>query len=74
MQLWKYLSFSLIVRLRGFRGRFMLKFHVRPDLDILFEKLTAQVLAWPRLGMLLHFEAPGELQVDKVKMQQLTSG
>ena len=50
----------------------MFSFHVGPDLDILFEKLAAQISARLGLGTLLRFEAPGDLQVDIVKMQQLT--
>ena len=46
----------------------MLSFHVDPDLDILFEKLTKQTDAWMGLGTLLLFEAPGDLWVDIAKM------
>ena len=51
----------------------MFSFHVDLDLDILFEKLTAQLGARPGFGTQLYFEAPGELWVDFVKMQPLTS-
>ena len=51
----------------------MFSFHVDPNLDILFEKLTAQIGARPGLETQLCFEAPGDLWVDIVKMQQLTS-
>ena len=47
--MWKYLFLSLILLLRGFRGRFMFSFHVDPDLDIL-EKLAAQIVARAGLG------------------------
>ena len=50
----------------------MFSFHVDPDLDILCEKLTAQIGAQPGLGTKLCFEAPGDLWVDIVKMQRLT--
>ena len=50
----------------------MFSFHVDHDLDILFENLRAQVGAQPDLGTQLRFEAPGDLWVDIVKMQQLT--
>ena len=46
----------------------MLSFHVDPDLDILFEKLTTQTDARMGLGTLLLFEAPGDLWVDIAKM------
>ena len=63
------LSLSLIVTIkRGFKGRFMFNFHVGPNLDILFEKLTAQIVARLGLGTLLCFEAPGDLRVNIVKM------
>ena len=52
----------------------MFSFHLGPDLDILFEKLTAQIGARLGLGILLRFEAPGDLRVNIVKMQQLTLG
>ena len=52
----------------------MFSFHVDPDLDILFEKLTAQIGARLGLGTLFLFETPGDLWVDIVKMQLLTSG
>ena len=51
----------------------MFSFHVDLDLDISFEKLTAQLGARPGFEAQLCFEAPGELWVDFVKMQRLTS-
>ena len=51
----------------------MFIFHVDPDLDILFEKLIAQIGAWPGLGTQLRFETPHDLWIDIVKMQRLTS-
>ena len=50
----------------------MFNFHVDPDLDILIEKLTAQIDARPGLGTQLCFELPGNLWVDIIKIQQLT--
>ena len=50
----------------------MFSFYVNPDLDILFEKLTAQIDARLGLRTLLRFEAPGNIWVDIIKMQQLT--
>ena len=47
----------------------MFSFHVDPDLDTLFEKLAAQISARMGLGIQLHFETPGDLWVDFVKMQ-----
>ena len=45
------LFLSLIVTFkRGFKGRFMFGFHVGPDLNMLFEKLTAQIGAQLGLG------------------------
>ena len=52
----------------------MFSFHIGPDLDILFEKLTAQIGARLGLETLLRFEAPGDLRFDILKMQQLTLG
>ena len=52
----------------------MFSFHIGPDLDILFEKLTAQIGARLGLETLLRFEAPGDLRFDIFKMQQLTLG
>ena len=52
----------------------MFSFHVDPDLDILFQKLTAQVGVRPGLGTQLHFKTPSFLQVEIVKMQQSTLG
>ena len=54
-----------------FKGCSVFSFHVDLDLDILFEKLTAQIGAWLGLGTLLHFEASGRLLVNFVKMQRL---
>ena len=45
MELRKHLSLSLIVI-----KRFQRLFHVDPNLDILFAKLTAQIGAWVGLG------------------------
>ena len=50
----------------------MFSFHVDPDLDILFEKLTAQIGSQLGTETQLCFEAPGDLWVDIVKMQRLT--
>ena len=50
----------------------MFKFHIDPDSDTLFEKLTAQIGARLGLGTQLCFEAPDDLWVNIVKMQQLT--
>ena len=52
--------------------RFMFTFHVAPDFDMLFEKLTAQVGARPGLGTQLRFDVPGDLWIDIVKMQRST--
>ena len=49
----------------------MFCFHLCPDIDILFEKLTGQIGARLGVGTLLRFEAPSGLRVDIVKMQQL---
>ena len=51
---------------------FLFSFHVDPDLDILLEKLTAQIATHPGLGTQICFEAPGDRWVDIVKMEQLT--
>ena len=48
-------------------GRCMFSFHVDLDLDVLFEKLTAQIGARPGLGT-----QHCDLSVDIVKIQQLT--
>ena len=50
----------------------MFKFHIDPDLDTLFEKLTAQIGAQLGLGTQLCFEVSDDLWVDIVKIQQLT--
>ena len=55
--------------LRGLEGRFMFSFHADPDLDILFEMLTAQIGARLALGTLLGFQVPSDYWVDIVKMQ-----
>ena len=52
----------------------MFSFHDDPDPDILLEKLTAQISARLGLGTLLRFEAPSDLRIDIVKMQQSTLG
>ena len=49
----------------------MFSFNFWPDIDILFEKLTAQIGPWLGLETLLRFEAPSDLRVDIVKMQQM---
>ena len=48
--IWKYLFLILILLLKGFKGRFISSFHVDPDLDILLEKLTTQIVARAGLG------------------------
>ena len=50
----------------------MFSFHVDPDLDILFEKLTAQIVARAGLGIHVLFETVGDPSVNIIKMQQLT--
>ena len=55
-------------------SRFIFSFHVDPDLDILFDKLSTQIGARLGLGTQPRFEAPGDLWVDVFKMQRLTSG
>ena len=52
----------------------MFSFHADPDLDILFQKLAIQIGTRPGLGMQLLVEASGDLWVNIVKTQQLTSG
>ena len=52
----------------------MFNFYVDPDLDILFENLTAQIVARVVLDTQLPFETLGDLWVDIIKMQQLTLG
>ena len=59
--------------LRVFRGLIFI-FHVDTDLDILFEKLTAQIVAWRHLGTQLPFETPGDIWVNIGKIQQLILG
>ena len=73
-ELWTYLSLSLIVLLKGFKGLFVFSFYVDPDLDILFEKLIAQAVAWVGLGTQLPFETFSDLCFNIIKMQQLTLG
>ena len=51
----------------------MFSFHVNPDLDISFQKLIEQIIARRCLGTLLRFKAPGDLWVNIVEMQELTS-
>ena len=46
----------------------MFSFYSDPNLDILFEKLTEQIGARLGLGILLRFEAPGDLRVNIIKM------
>ena len=52
----------------------MLIFYIDTDLDILFEKLTAQIGARLGLGTRLCFEAPGDFRANIVKIQRLSSG
>ena len=47
----------------------MSSFHVDCHLDILFEKLAAQIGAQPCLVSELRLESPDDLQGDIVKMQ-----
>ena len=69
------LSFSLIVTIkRCFKDRFIFSFHLDPDLDILFEKLTTQIGTQLGLRTLLCFEAPGDLRVKINKKQRLKLG
>ena len=37
----------------------MFSFHADPDLEILFEKVTSQIVAWMGLGTQLPFETLG---------------
>ena len=73
-ELWTYLSLSLIVLLKGFKGLFVFSFYVDPDLDILFEKLIAQAVGWVGLSTQLPFETFSNLCFNIIKMQQLTLG
>ena len=73
-ELWTYLSLSLIVLLKGFKGLFVFSFYVDPDLDILFEKLIAQAVGWVGLITQLPFETFSNLCFNIIKMQQLTLG
>ena len=74
IELWKYLSWNLIVIIKKFQRSFFVQFHVDPDLDILFEKLTTQIGALLGLRTQLQFETCCELRVNIVKMHQLTLG
>ena len=47
----------------------MFRFHVDPDLHILFEKLETQIGTQPGLETQLRFGAPGDLWVNIVKTQ-----
>ena len=49
----------------------MSSFYVNPDQDILFEMLTAQIVARMGLGNQLPFEILGDCWVDIIKMQRL---
>ena len=49
----------------------MFIFHVGPDLDIYFEKLTAKTNARSGLKIQIRFEVPADLQVNIIKMQRL---
>ena len=49
--IWTYSFLSLILLLLiGFKGHFLFSFHVNPDLDILFERLAAQIVVRAGLG------------------------
>ena len=74
IELWKYLSWNLIVIIKKFQRSFFVQFHVDPDLDILFEKLTTQIGALLGLRTQLQFETCCDLRVNIVKMHQLTLG
>ena len=50
----------------------MFKFHIDLDLDTLFEKLTSQIGARLGLETQFRFEAPDDLWVNIITMQQLT--
>ena len=68
-----YLNISTIME--GYKlCRFMFSFHVDSGLDILFEKLTAQIGARLGLGTQLRFEAPSDLWVACFKIQCLKLG
>ena len=47
----------------------MFSFHVDPDLDILFETLTAQISARPGLGTQPCAEIPGDFWINIFKVQ-----
>ena len=47
----------------------MFSFHIDPDLDIISEKITAQIGALLGLGTQFFFEVSGDLWVNIVKMQ-----
>ena len=51
----------------------MFSFGGDPDLDIFFEKLRERKGARLGLGALLRFDAPGDLWVNIIKIQQFTS-
>ena len=61
-----------LIIINSFQGRFMFSSFVDLDVDILFQKLIAQIGARPGLGTQLCFGDPDDLWVDIVKMQQLT--
>ena len=42
--------------MKSFEGCFMFKLHLDTDLDTLFEKLTAQIGAWPGVRALTSFQ------------------
>ena len=73
MELWKYLSSSLIVIIQRFQWSFHVQFSWCPDLYILFEKLTEQIGVWLGLGTLIRFEAPNDLRAN-IKTKWLISG
>ena len=59
--------------LRIFKNVLLSSLYVDLNLDILFEKLTAQIGDGLGSGTQLCLEAPGDFWVDIVKMQRLTS-
>ena len=56
----------------GGTSTLMFSFHVDPDLDILLEKLAAQIRAWLGSETQLCFQTPDDLWVDIVKIQRST--
>ena len=58
--------------LRIFKNVLLSSLYVDLNLDILFEKLTAQIGDGLGSGTQLCLEAPGDFWVDIVKMQRLT--